>query len=119
MSISYRPTGAVYVVNSSDSLDGLDFDAGDFPNTVLVTNTDTGNAVVVSVQADIAGTYAAYPVLGTNYVGYGVLVQPSTAVLVAVNSTFAAGGPGTQMAATAVCATGETATVLFSSGSFE
>jgi hypothetical protein len=119
MTTRFRPLDSVNLLDATDTLDGFDFAGGDFPNAVLVSNTDTGNAVVVSVYADTAGTYAAYPAAGNDYTGYGVVVQPATAVLIAVNTTFAAAGPGTQLAGTAQCAAGKTATVLFNAGALE
>ena len=119
MTTRFRPLSSVNQFDATDSLDGFDFAAGDFPNAVLVSNTDTGNAVVVSVYAETAGTYAAYPAAGNDYIGHGVVVQPATAVLIAVNTTFAAAGPGTQLAGTVQCAVGQTATVLFNAGALE
>lgn len=117
MTTQFRPTGSVTGVDVSSSLNGFDFAAGDFPSAVLVSNTDTGNAVVVSVYADTgAETYAAWPVVGNGYRGHGVVVQPATAVVIAVNTTFAAAGPGTQLACTAESAVGQTARVLFTAG---
>ena len=120
MTLVFRPTGASYLVPTSQSLNGVDFNAGDYPNAVLVTNTDTGNAVVASVYSDTGNdTYAKWPSPGEDNIGHGFVIPPSTAVLIAVNSAFAAAGPGSRMAATTVCDTGKTATVLFNSGTLE
>ena len=115
----FRPTGASYLVPTSQSLNGVDFNAGDYPNAVLVTNTDTGNAVVASVYADTGNdTYAKWPSPGEDNIGHGFVVPPATAVLIAVNTAFAA-NTAIQLAATTMCDTGQTATVLFNSGTLE
>ena len=115
----FRPQISSYLLPCSDSVNGFDFSPGDYPDAVLVTNTDTGNAVVVSVYSDTGGaTYAAYPTVSNDYQGHGFVVQPSTAVVVAVNTAFSA-NTAVQMAGTAQCAAGLTATVLFNSGALE
>ena len=115
----FRPTGTNYLLPTSGSLNGLDFNPGDYPNAVLVTNTDTANAVVASVYSDTGGdTYAKWPSPGEDNIGHGFVVSPSTAVLIAVNTAFAA-NTAIQLAATAMCDAGQTATVLFNSGTLE
>ena len=119
MTLVFRPTGASYLVPTSQSLNGVDFNAGDYPNAVLVTNTDTGNAVVASVYSDTGNdTYAKWPSPGEDNIGHGFVVPPSTAVLIAVNTAFAA-NTDIRLAATTMCDTGQTATVLFNSGTLE
>lgn len=112
----FRPTNSATSLAATDAVDGFDFATGDYPNAVLVTNTDTANAVVVSVAQDQAGTYALYPVSANNDVGYGVVVQPRTSVVIAVNTQFAANA-ALQMASTVQCDTGLTAQVIFNAGS--
>jgi hypothetical protein len=113
MTQAFVPTGISYLLPTfSVSGNSFSFTAGDYPDRVQVTNLDTANVAVFSIAAT-----AAYPRPANNFIGTGVLIQPRTSVVIAVNQQAAANTA--VLTGSSAAFLGRTANLVINSGTTE